>query len=171
MFEEQIKCCKLASNGDISSSSEKPIYSLSQQIKALSAHTHLAARGAPPISRCERVLECRWGRLTKAPSVGSWSLLASISKSSVMGPRPPKHEKERADMLDKLLIFSWSCYIAHLSLWCRQLLTEWGEVCSCLFLAELSRDLTEKYDGVGVKTCRCPVCLAIVSPIWKAVLR
>lgn len=37
MFEEQIKCCKLASNGDISSSSEKPIYSLSQQIKALSA--------------------------------------------------------------------------------------------------------------------------------------
>lgn len=45
MFEEQIKCCKLASNGDISSSSEKPIYSLSQQIKALSAHTHLVAEG------------------------------------------------------------------------------------------------------------------------------
>lgn len=59
MFEEQIKCCKLASNGDISSSSEKPIYSLSQQIKALSAHTHPLARGAPPISRCKRVLECR----------------------------------------------------------------------------------------------------------------
>lgn len=53
MFEEQIKCYKLASNGDISSSSEKPIYSLSQQIKALSAHTHLVARGALPISRCK----------------------------------------------------------------------------------------------------------------------
>lgn len=51
MFEEQIKRHKLAGNGDISSALEKPIYSLSQQIKALSfPHSSPRPEGLATIS-------------------------------------------------------------------------------------------------------------------------
>lgn len=56
MFEEQIKRHKLASNGDISSALEKPIYSPSQQIKALSSRpTHLLGQRGPPLFLCCKV--------------------------------------------------------------------------------------------------------------------
>lgn len=47
-------------------------------------------------------------------------------------------------MLDKLLIFSWrSCYIAHLSLLCRQLLAEWKKKSAACF----SRVVVNGRDG------------------------
>lgn len=70
-------------------------------------------------------------------------------------------------MLDKLLIFSWrSCYIAHLSLRCRQLLTGWGGNL-LLFLAELLRDRAEKGSGVAVPTCPFPCAWRLLPPFGR----
>ena len=107
--------------------------------------------------------ECRWGPPTEPCCVGSGASLASISKSSIMGPSPPRHWKERADMLDKLLIFSWrSCSIAHLSPRRRQLLTEPDGGESAHFqLWVLLGDLKEEDGGPGVHTGLFPTCSAM----------